>query len=446
MKENRNLKRIVLLCLTAAMVLVLSTAVLAASAPAKVKTLKASSGESQVTLKWTKVSGATGYYVYYQTGTGKLKKAATVKSSKKTYTVKKLKNGTEYKFYISAYKKAGSKKLEGEKTGPVTATPKVKNPGRVTVNVYANGDTRVVLAWKKLKKASKYEVFQQNTEGKFIKIGTTKNNSITVSKLIEGKTYYFKVRAVRTVSGKSAYGSYSKVVAGKPQKLKVDLSVVHKIWYKARITNVGKSITLTSNDKKKKKKVLQSGTSVVVSDYVSGGTSTLKVGNYFYKIPTKYLSSPYGYSYDGSKAYNKATAEAYVNYKGYKSASKYFIWVNTYNQRMYVFRGSQYNWKLIYTWKCSTGQWGFETPFGFTTMGGRDYRWWFGDYQFAYFASHIRGGAIHSELYYPNGVQKYSGVGELGNPASHGCIRVEKSNAEWIFYNCAPTHTELLVF
>ena len=446
MRSENTIKRVVRLMLTLAFVFMLSGLTLAAAAPAKVKTLKATAGESSVTLKWSKVSGADGYFIYTQVGSGTIKRAATVKGgTKKTVTIKKLVNGTTYNFYISAYKKSGKTTLTGEKKGPIACKPRIDYPGRVNLKMYANGSQKVVLSWAKKSKASYYEIYQKNSAGTFVRIGTTKKTDVTISNLTNGVEYSFKVRAVRKVSGKVAYGGFSNVATGKPAKLKADLSQVHRIYYKSKIVNVGKSITLTSTDKKKKK-TLKAGTSVIVSDYVRGGTSTIKVGNYFYKISTSKLASLSGYSYNGKLQYSKATAEAYVNYKGYKSASKYFIWISTYTQRLYIFQGSKYNWKLIRTCKCSTGQWGWATPFGFSTMGGRDYKWWFGEYQFAYYASHIRGGAIHSELYYPGGTTKYTGVGTLGNPASHGCVRVEKSNAEWIFYNCAPVHTEVLVY
>lgn len=76
-----------------------STAV-AAVTSLKAKTKKATS----ITLSWKKVTGATGYEVYKQEGK-KWKKIGTIKKSKTTtYTVKKLKKNTSYKFKVRAVK------------------------------------------------------------------------------------------------------------------------------------------------------------------------------------------------------------------------------------------------------------------------------------------------------------------------------------------------------
>lgn len=66
----------------------------------KAKTKK----KTSITLSWKKVTGATGYEVYRLQGK-KWKKAGTVKKGKTTtYTVKKLKKNTSYKFKVRAVK------------------------------------------------------------------------------------------------------------------------------------------------------------------------------------------------------------------------------------------------------------------------------------------------------------------------------------------------------
>lgn len=64
-----------------------------------------SSTKNGITLKWSKVTGAEGYYVYRKTGSGSYEKIATVKgNSKVTYTDKKAKKGKTYTYKIKAYK------------------------------------------------------------------------------------------------------------------------------------------------------------------------------------------------------------------------------------------------------------------------------------------------------------------------------------------------------
>ena len=76
--------------------------------PNKVTSLKKSSTKkNSVKLSWKKVSGVTGYEIYQ--GSKRIKAECKTTS----YTVKKLKKNTSYKFKVRAYKKVGSKKVYG---------------------------------------------------------------------------------------------------------------------------------------------------------------------------------------------------------------------------------------------------------------------------------------------------------------------------------------------
>ncbi len=68
-------------------------------------TLKSvSSAKAGVTLKWNKVTGATGYIVYRKTGNGGWQKIATVTgNSKVSYLDKTAKKGTTYTYTVKAY-------------------------------------------------------------------------------------------------------------------------------------------------------------------------------------------------------------------------------------------------------------------------------------------------------------------------------------------------------
>lgn len=66
---------------------------------------------STVTLKWSAVSGATGYHIYKKTGTGAYQLVKTTKSL--SFTDKNLKRGTTYCYYVRTLKKdALGKNLE----------------------------------------------------------------------------------------------------------------------------------------------------------------------------------------------------------------------------------------------------------------------------------------------------------------------------------------------
>ena len=80
----------------------------------------------------------------------------------------------------------------------------------------------VKLSWKKAKgyKVDVYEVYRANAKnGKYVKLYTTKNakkRSFTNGRNLQaGKTYYYKVRGVRTVDGKKYYTKWSNISAKK---------------------------------------------------------------------------------------------------------------------------------------------------------------------------------------------------------------------------------------
>ncbi|MBQ4529664.1 MAG: fibronectin type III domain-containing protein [Lachnospiraceae bacterium] len=82
--------------------------------PSKVKMTKVSTGKKNITLRWKKIQ-ASGYEIQCSTSK-KFKRDVTktiVKKSKKTATVKKLKNGKTYYVRIRAYSKVDGKKYYG---------------------------------------------------------------------------------------------------------------------------------------------------------------------------------------------------------------------------------------------------------------------------------------------------------------------------------------------
>jgi fibronectin type 3 domain-containing protein len=81
-----------------------SDAAAGTTGPAKVGSLKLTTKSGAVTLKWSKVSGATGYQIYrLNTKTKKYEKIKTVKGAV-SYKNTKLKKGTTYKYKVRAYR------------------------------------------------------------------------------------------------------------------------------------------------------------------------------------------------------------------------------------------------------------------------------------------------------------------------------------------------------
>ena len=175
----------------------------------KVKSLKVKKTTSDsVTLSWKKVTGAESYKVYYSTDGKKWK---SVKVTKNSTTVKKLKDAKNYQFKVRAF--AG--KYYGEASKVVKTSTKFTATTLTKVNSTKKKQTTV--SWKKVKNASGY-VVEYSTSKKFTKKTTKKvtikkgkTTKTTLKKLKSGKKYYVRIRAFKTVNKKTVYGSYSSV-------------------------------------------------------------------------------------------------------------------------------------------------------------------------------------------------------------------------------------------
>ncbi|MBV7505096.1 S8 family serine peptidase [Bacillus sp. sid0103] len=181
------------------------------STPTSVKV--ASSDYNKLTVSWTKVTGASGYEVYRATSkSGAYSKVATVSGSTASYANSGLITGKTYYYKVVAYTTVEGKKLVSPNSSIVSAKPGLKTPTSVKADKASS--TSIKVSWSKVSGASGYEVYRATSKsGSYTKVTTTTSGSYTNSKLTKGKTYYYKVRAYRTVSGSKVYSSYSSVVS-----------------------------------------------------------------------------------------------------------------------------------------------------------------------------------------------------------------------------------------
>jgi lactocepin len=180
------------------------------STPTSVKV--ASSDYNKLTVSWAKVTGASGYEVYRATSkTGAYSKAATVSGSTSSYANSGLTTGQTYYYKVVAYTTVEGKKLVSPSSSIVSAKPVLKTPASVKADKASS--TSIKVSWSKVSGASGYKVYRATSKsGSYTKVKTTTSGSYTNTKLTKGKTYYYKVRAYRTVNGKKVYSSYSSIV------------------------------------------------------------------------------------------------------------------------------------------------------------------------------------------------------------------------------------------
>lgn len=162
------------------------------------------------------------------------------------------------------------------------------------------------------------------------------------------------------------------------------------------------------------------------------------------------VSSTYRGNYTTAYAvqndYKPYEKEVWVNAKGYSSRSKYLLWINRAYQHVNVFTGSKGNWKLDRSYLVGTGAMSTPTPTGVTTV---TYKLAAGWTTSAYTVRPVvgfypnSGYAFHSRLCYPGTDKEYDFSG--GYPISHGCIRMNKADVQWI-YDTVPIGTTVVIF
>ncbi len=189
-----------------------ATAVITSAKRASYKSIK---------ITWEKVSGASGYAVYKSSKkSGTYEKVETIKSGKTlTYTDEDCSCGKTYYYKVRAYRTYKKKNYYGSMSEIVSgkATPnKVKYDGK-----NFSQRTTVTLKWKKASGADGYRIYYSTKSKSGYKLAKTitKNKTLswTKKKLDPDKTYYFKIRAYKTVKKeKVVYGAYSSVYKKEP--------------------------------------------------------------------------------------------------------------------------------------------------------------------------------------------------------------------------------------
>ena len=166
-------------------------------------------GHDDVKVSWKKVSGAKAYAVYYKKSSAS-KYTYLGRTTGTSYKKANLADGTKYTFKVVPCNYSGGKYYEdpSSKTSSIYTLKAVSTP---TVKKASSGKVKV--SWKNISGESGYQISKSTSKKKTSIVSTYsttsgKSKTITAKK---GKTYYYKVRAYKTVDGKKIYGPWSSV-------------------------------------------------------------------------------------------------------------------------------------------------------------------------------------------------------------------------------------------
>lgn len=203
-----------------------SSPVQAMTLPAKVTGVSVSARTSTtMTLTWKAAKNVTGYRIYkYDDATGGYVGLGNVAAGTTSYKVAGLTNASEYQFKVRAYQKVDGVTYWGSCSTVLTSVTK---PSKVsTLTLTSTSATSIKLTWKKISRATGYQIYRLNTTtGAYEKVTTIKSpNTVTYTDtgLTSNKEYTYKVRAYLSYGGTNYYGTCSDVqsVVTKPSKVK----------------------------------------------------------------------------------------------------------------------------------------------------------------------------------------------------------------------------------
>jgi uncharacterized protein YfaP (DUF2135 family) len=179
----------------------------------------ASAAYNKIKVSWYSVPGANGYEIYRSTsGTGTYSRVGTVTSgSTLSYVNSNVTTGATYYYKVRAYRVIGGTKVYSPYTKYTSGKAIPSAPYKVTAKKASA--TAMTLTWTRVDGASGYQVYRATSKtGTYSAIVTTSNGS-TLNyinrSLSPGKTYYYKVRAYRTVNGKKVFGNFSTILSYK---------------------------------------------------------------------------------------------------------------------------------------------------------------------------------------------------------------------------------------
>jgi fibronectin type 3 domain-containing protein len=156
---------------------------------------------TSITLSWTSVTGATGYYIY-RSAAAEGVYTQVGSSATTSYTNTELSADESYYYKVAAYNTGGT----GARSASVSAKTLLATPTGVTAA--AASTSSITVSWTLVTGAADYYIYRSaSAGGTYAQVGTSTSASYTNTGLSSGTTYYYKVAAHNT-GGTSAQSAY----------------------------------------------------------------------------------------------------------------------------------------------------------------------------------------------------------------------------------------------
>ncbi|BBF42335.1 transglutaminase-like predicted protease domain fused ChW-repeats and cell-adhesion domain [Lachnospiraceae bacterium KM106-2] len=182
-----------------------------------VKSAKAIDFKS-IKVSWNRVDGADGYEIMRKASkNGSYKKINEIKKPLTiSFTNRSLSSGKRYYYRVRAYRIVQNQKCYSNDSNMKSAVPK---SGKTTITKLKRSVKKIKLTWKKITGASGYQIYYKTSKKSAFKKAKTitkgSRTTYTHTKLKSKKTYYYRIRAYKNVSGKKMYATFSSTKKAK---------------------------------------------------------------------------------------------------------------------------------------------------------------------------------------------------------------------------------------
>ena len=177
--------------------------------PLTTPALSVSKTAGKIKLSWNAVTGATKYWIYRSTdGTNFKYYDMTTKTS---YTNSSVTSGTKYYYKVKAVKNVNGTDWVSSYSAAKSTVPLTTPTLSATLS-----SGKIKLSWGSVTGATKYWIYRSPDGKNFKYYDTTTKTSYTNSSVTAGKTYYYKIKAVKTINSTDWTSDYSNVASKKP--------------------------------------------------------------------------------------------------------------------------------------------------------------------------------------------------------------------------------------
>ena len=171
------------------------SAIPSADLPLAPDNLSMTPGNTQLSVRWDAVGGATGYRIYRRTDGSAWSSDPVGATTGTLFTDPMLPNGTQYHYLVAAVNEKGAGAWSRFEANGIPSAKAPLAPINVTV---IPGNTQSTVTWDPVVGATGYYVTVTTTSGgNYISAsGSTSNPSFTATDLTNGSLYYFRVQAM----------------------------------------------------------------------------------------------------------------------------------------------------------------------------------------------------------------------------------------------------------